>query len=107
MPFGYVTDRLLSQFSLLEPFGNGNRKPLFAQKNVTLLGSRIFGKDRRVGKYTVLDEYGGKYELTYFGDQEELLAFWQEKGKISVTYYPERNTFRGRTQIQFVLQNFQ
>lgn len=107
MPFGYVNQRLIAQFALLEPFGNGNRKPLFAQKNVMLLGSRILGKSGRVGKYTVLDEHKMRYEMTYFGEQEELLAYWQEKGKISVTYYPELNTFRGRTEIQFILQNFQ
>lgn len=107
MPFGYVNQKLIEQFSLLEPFGNGNRKPLFAQKNVTLLGSRVLGKSGRVGKYTVLDENGGRFELTYFGDQEELLAYWQQKRKVSVAYYPELNTFRGRTEIQFILQNVQ
>ena len=75
MPFGYVNEALLSQFSLLEPFGNGNRKPLFAQRNVALLGSRILGKTGRVGKYTVLDENNRCYELTYFGEQEQLLTY--------------------------------
>ena len=107
MPFSYVNQKLIEQFSLLEPFGNGNRKPLFAQKNVTLLGSRVLGKSGRVGKYTVLDENGGRFELTYFGDQEELLIYWQQKRKVSVAYYPELNTFRGRTEIQFILQNVQ
>lgn len=107
MPFGYVNEALLSQISLLEPFGNGNRKPLFAQRNVALLGSRILGKTGRVGKYTVLDENNGRYELTYFGEQEQLLSCWEKKGKINVTYYPEQNTYRGRTQIQFMIQSFQ
>ena len=107
MPFGYVNQALLSQFSLLEPFGNGNRKPLFAQRNVALLGSRILGKTGRVGKYTVLDENNRCYELTYFGEQEQLLSYWEKKGKINVTYYAEQNTYRGRTQIQFIVQSFQ
>lgn len=107
MPFSYVDRKLVEQFAILEPYGNGNRKPLFAQKNVTLLGSRMLGKSGRAGKYTVLDENGGRYELTYFGDQEELLAYWRRKEKVSVTYYPELNTFRGRTEIQFILQNVQ
>lgn len=107
MPFGYVNEALLSQFSLLEPFGNGNRKPLFAQRNVVLLGSRILGKTGRVGKYTVLDENNRCYELTYFGEQEQLLSYWEKKGKINVTYYAEQNTYRGRTQIQFIVQSFQ
>ena len=107
MPFDYVNQKLIAQFALLEPFGNGNRKPLFAQKNVRLLTGRTLGKSGRAGKYTVLDERGVRYELTYFGDQEELLSYWQQHEKISVTYYPELNTFRGRTEIQFILQNFQ
>ena len=106
MPFGYVNQRLIEQFALLEPFGNGNKKPLFAQKNVTLLRSRMLGKSGRAGKYTVLDENQMQYELTYFGEQEKLLSYWQEKKKIHVTYYPELNTFRGKTEIQFILQNF-
>ncbi len=106
MPFGYVTQELLKQFELLEPFGNGNRKPLFARKNITLLTARMLGKSGRAGRYTVLDEDGMRYELTYFGEQEELLAYWKEKKKINVAYYPELNTFRGRTEIQFILQNY-
>lgn len=106
MPFGYVNQKLIEQFALLEPFGNGNRRPLFAQKNITLLQYRILGKSGRTGKYTVLDESGARYELTYFGEQENLLSYWREKGKIHVTYYPELNTFRGKTELQFIIQNF-
>ncbi len=106
MPFHYVSHELLNQFSLLEPLGNGNRKPLFAQKDVELISSRLLGKSGRVGWYTIRDEYQMQYELVYFGDQEELLARWREKKKLSVAYYPELNTFRGRTEIQFVLQNY-
>lgn len=106
MPFGYVSQMLIEQLSLLEPFGNGNKKPLFAQKNLTLLQSRILGKSGRAGKYMVLDEYGGRYELTYFGEQERLIDTWKEKGTLQVTYYPELNTFRGKTQIQLIVQNY-
>ncbi len=106
MPFGYVNEALVRQFSLLEPFGNGNRRPLFACKNVELLESRILGKSGRVGKYTVRDENRMRYELTYFGEQKALLSCWEEKKKIHVTYYPQLHTYRGRTEMQFVLQNY-
>lgn len=106
MPFSYVNRSLVEQFALLEPFGNGNKKPLFAQKNLTLVQSRVLGKSGRAGKYTVLDEYGGRYELTYFGEQDKLLSYWKKKGKIHVTYYPELNTFRGKTELQFIVQNY-
>lgn len=107
MPFSYVNEELIRQLSLLEPFGNGNPKPLFAQRNLTLDGVRVFGKNQNVGKYRVSDEYGGRYELTYFGEQEDLQRYWNQKGKISVTYYPQINVYRGSSQIQFVIQNYQ
>lgn len=106
MPFSYVNQRLIEQLSLLEPFGVGNKKPLFAQKNVSLLHSRMLGKDQKAGKYTVLDENGCRYELLHFGDQKRLLECWQEKGKLSVTYYPELNVFRGKSEIQLILQGY-
>ena len=107
MPFSYVNEELIRQLSLLEPFGNGNPKPLFAQKNLTLDGTRVFGRNQNVGKYRVTDEYGGRYELTYFGGQEELQRYWKQKEKISVTYYPQLNTYRGKSEIQLVIQNYQ
>lgn len=107
MPFSYVNEELIRQFSLLEPFGNGNPKPLFAQKNLELDSVRILGKNQNVGKYRVTDEYGGHYELTFFGDQTELQQAWEQKGALSVTYYPQINVYRGRSEIQFVIQNYQ
>lgn len=107
MPFSYVNEELIRQFSLLEPFGNGNPKPLFAQKNLELDSVRILGKNQNVGKYRVTDEYGRHYELTFFGDQTELQQAWEQKGALSVTYYPQINVYRGRSEIQFVIQNYQ
>lgn len=107
MPFGYVTQKLIEQFSLLEPFGNQNSRPLFAQKKVKLLHYRLLGSSGRAGRYAVEDECGGRYELLYFGDQEALSTYWEQRERINVTYYPELNVFRGKTQIQFVLQNYQ
>ena len=106
MPLSYVNHELIAQFSMLEPFGCGNKKPLFAQKNVSLLRSRILGKTGRVGKYLIEDEYGQQFELTYFGEQDLLLEHWKKKGKIHVTYYPEINSYRGKSEIQFVMQNY-
>lgn len=107
MPFSYVSRELIEQLSCLEPFGNGNPRPLFAQKNVTFLDGRVLGKNRNVGKYSVRDENGGRYELIYFGELEELHEYLREKSVLSVIYYPSLNTYRGRTEIQFVMQNYQ
>ena len=34
MPIDYINERLVEELKILEPFGQGNEKPLFAQKQV-------------------------------------------------------------------------
>ena len=106
----------------MEPFGVGNSKPVFAQKNVHIINARVMGKNQNVGKYRIHDEEGGSYEMVYFGDLErfhEFLAVQAGKGNvmrmlegaavditISMTYYPSINSYAGRESIQIVLQNY-
>lgn len=122
MPMSYVTPELVRQLSLLEPFGNGNPKPVFAQKNVRVCRGRILGKNKNVGKYRVADEGGREYDMMYFGDLERwhtFLAahFGQEEADrlynggssaivISVIYYPDINVYRGREELQMVMQDY-
>lgn len=46
LPFSYVSEQLVEELSLLEPFGKGNTKPVFAARNVQVLESRVLGKIR-------------------------------------------------------------
>lgn len=106
MPVSYITKDLIGQISLLEPFGKGNTKPLFAQKGLRVLNSRIFGKNRNVAKLQVMDESGQVMDAVYFGEAEPFVEFAQEKDAISVTYYPEINSYQGRENLQIVIQNY-
>lgn len=122
MPMSYVTPELVRQLSLLEPFGNGNSKPVFAQKNVRVCRGRILGKNRNVGKYRVADESGREYDMMYFGDLEQWHAFLsahfgQEETDrlyaggsaaivINVIYYPDINVYRGVESLQMVMQDY-
>ena len=47
LPFPYITEQLIGELQLLEPFGKGNTKPLFAERNLRVIGPRIFGKNRK------------------------------------------------------------
>lgn len=67
MPITYITKNLIRQLSLLEPFGKGNMKPLFAQKGLTVLNYRIFGKNRNVVKVQLADAGGYQMDGVYFG----------------------------------------
>lgn len=106
LPFSFVTKQLIKQFSVMEPFGNGNSKPVFARKSVTVLNKRIFGKNNNVGKYTVRDEDGTVHTLIYFGAQDELWERIDTGIPIKITYYPDINVYNGREEIQFVLKDY-
>ena len=122
MPLSYVKPELVRQFKLLEPFGNGNPKPVFAQKDVHVIQGRILGKNRNVGKYRIKDAQGNEYDMIYFGDLENWHNFLQEAfGKeefeklyhngsveiaIQMIYYPDINIYQGRESLQFVMQDY-
>ncbi|MCM1154452.1 MAG: single-stranded-DNA-specific exonuclease RecJ [Roseburia sp.] len=122
MPLSYIRKDLVKQLQVLEPFGNGNPKPVFAQKGVHILQGRLLGKNANVGKYKIADEQGRTYEMIYFGDLEKWHVFLEETfGKsekdrlyregsskivISMLYYPDINVYQGRESLQIVMQSY-
>ena len=122
MPFSYITRSLIGQLKRLEPFGNGNAKPVFATKSVHVIQGRILGKNGNVGKYKIKDEAGRLYDMIYFGDLEKWHAFLRnnfgldqqrklyqtgaDKICIHMIYYPEINVYRGRENLQIVMQDY-
>lgn len=122
MPIDYITTKLIEELSFLEPFGKGNEKPVFADKNLELLSARILGKNKNVLKIQLKSSQGRSMEAMYFGDivqfQEYLLQkFGKEKvnalflGKakgiiMSFVYYPDINRFQGKETIQIVIKNY-
>ena len=106
MPVSYISRELVEQLSLLEPFGKGNVKPLFAQKNLSVLNLRIFGKNHNVAKMKLTDGSGISVDAVYFGEAEKFAEFVKNHERISVTYYPEINSYQGRETLQAVIRNY-
>ena len=106
MPISYLSKKLTEQLKVLEPFGKGNSKPLFAQKNLRAVGIRVLGRNRNVAKMLLIDENGIKMDAVYFGEAQEFVDFVQVHDTISVTYYPEINVFQGRENLQVVIKNY-
>lgn len=106
MPISYLSRKLTEQLKILEPFGKGNTKPLFAQKNLRAAGLRILGRNRNVAKLLLVDENGTKMDAVYFGEAEKFARFVQSHDTVSVTYYPEINVFQGRENLQVVIKNY-
>lgn len=105
MPMSYVTIPLIRQISQLEPFGKGNTKPVFAQKNLRISNARVFGKNRNVVKMLLTDEYGFAAEGIWFGDGDEFVQKIREKERWDMIYYPTINAFRGRESIEMTVQS--
>jgi single-stranded-DNA-specific exonuclease len=122
MPMSYVTLDFVKQLSVLEPFGNGNPKPVFAQKNLRICKGWILGKNQNVGKYRVKDEAGRTYDMMYFDDLESWHAFLDERFgreeknrlyttgseaiQINVLYYPNINVYQNRESLQMVMKDY-
>lgn len=122
MPMSYVTPAFVRQLSVLEPFGNGNPKPVFAQKDLKICKGRILGKSGNVGKYLVKDETGRSYDMIYFGnielwhdflienfgkeEQDRLYRAGSDVIRISVIYYPDINVYQGKESLQMVMKDY-
>ena len=122
MPVSYVSFRLVEELELLEPFGTGNPKPVFAQKDLKFVSARALGKAGNVLRFTVEDSEQKRWEMMYFGGKDNFEAYAAEKygqtaldglysGKGSplyfdVGYYPGVNTWQGNTKLQLVMQQY-
>lgn len=121
MPLDYATVELAEELELLEPFGVGNPKPLFAQKDLTFLAGSLMGKNKNFAGYEVRTPEGKRFRLVFFGDSALFDAFLDEKfgsgsaeklyqgkgqWKVSVAYRLEKNTYRGVTRLEYIMQYY-
>lgn len=107
MPLYYVSKELILQLSRLEPFGKGNTKPVFAQKEVNVLNHRIIGKNKNVLSMKLDDGMGRVLDGICFQDADKLEKLLLAGKKPSITYYPGLNSYQGRESIQIVISHFQ
>ena len=107
MPIQYISESFINELKVLEPFGNGNSKPLFAERDFHVLQSQVLGKNKNAVKIYGTNAAGCHMEGLYFGNPEELMELLKKKDTISVTYYPAINEFRGKKSLQIIIQDFQ
>lgn len=123
MPLKYISRNLIKEIELLAPFGTGNSKPIFAEKNIRLISGRILGKNKNCGKYKITDSDNFMHEMIYFGNMDNwkeflLNRFGNEcydklydgslnKGlPMNIIYYPNINVFNGIENLQIVMQDY-
>lgn len=121
MPIDYGDMGLAEELELLEPFGVGNPRPLFAHKNLIFLTGHKMGANQTCARYQVRTETGARRQIVFFGDLERFGAFLEERfgpgsqealyaGRgnfpVSVAYQLGKNTYRGNTELQYVMQHY-
>ena len=106
MPLSYVNMQFVESLSLLEPFGNGNKKPVFACKDVPISHVQLRGKNKNVAGFLLTDETGRKLSGIYFGEAERFYEEMQGRQSLHIVYYPDINEFRGNRSLQIVVTNY-
>lgn len=122
LPVSYVSFDFVEELELLEPFGTGNEKPVFAQKDLLFLSARVLGKAGNVIKFTVQDDAGKRWEMMLFHGKEDfencavqkygqdaMAALYEGRSTgllFDAVYYPGVNTWQGNTKLQLVLQKY-
>ena len=122
LPFECVNEKFIGELAVLEPFGKGNARPVFAERQVQVDSARILGKNKNVLKLQVKDLHGTRMDAMYFGDVNTFVEYVREKfGDIACecllrghghgivmafTYYPDINEYQGVRTPQIVIQNY-
>lgn len=106
MPLEYVSENLIQELKLLEPFGQGNEKPQFAQKNLKIRSARVLGKNRNAVKLSLVTESGLPMEGMLFTEGDSFMEELGRKTAIDVVYYPDVNEYNGRRTLQIVIREY-
>ncbi len=122
MPADYPGLDFVRELGVLEPFGKGNTRPQFADRNLKLARAAVVGKNRNVIRLWLRTEQDHPVSAVYFGDAEAFLNYYREKygeseveralsGKengilMSVVFYPQLNEYQGTKSVQLVIRNY-
>ena len=106
MPLEYISESFVTELELLEPYGHGNEKPLFAQKGLYIRSLRVLGKNRNVVKFSLASTKGTPLDGILFTDGDAFLKELGDRRFLDVIYYPDINEYNGNKTLQIVIRNY-
>lgn len=122
LPLGFLSEELINELKLLEPYGRGNERPLFAEKDLKIKSAIIIGKNSNGIKFRVENQYGKEMEAIYFGDVEAFFTYIEEtygkteaeklktgrsmETRLTITYTPRVCEYNGFKNLQILIQNY-
>ena len=103
MPVSYITEKLIKDLESLEPFGNGNEKPIFAENHLLVRNMRVLGKSSNVLKMKLVNEKNYMIDALYFGDINDFCQRVKEGARYAFSYYPSINEYMGKRTVQVII----
>ena len=121
MNFSSLSEKMIRELELIEPCGKGNKKPVFAAKNLKINRMSILGKNRNTIKMT-LDDGTAEAEGIWFGDVDRVISEIIQKygtaecerllrgngaeARTDIIYTPKINYYNGFERIQLDIESF-
>ncbi|MDD3803551.1 MAG: single-stranded-DNA-specific exonuclease RecJ [bacterium] len=94
-----ITSELEEKLNLLSPFGFMNSKPLFASKNVSIVGYPSLLKEKHLR--VCIKQNRQTFECIWFNNGREMLKTIASPNKLfDVAFYVSRNEYAGRSLLQ-------
>ena len=106
LPFQYASIELVDELRKLEPFGKGNKTPLFAAKDVEVLYPKVVGANENVLSFQLKDASGMTLRGVYFGEVKEAYEYLLSKGSADITFTPKSNEWNGERTVDLVVKNY-
>lgn len=106
MPLEYISEALVNELKSLEPFGQGNEKPQFAQKNLRIRSLRALGRHNNAVRMTVITEQGRPMEAMVFTEADKFVEEAKNSRSMDVIYYPDINEYNGNRTLQIVVRAY-
>lgn len=106
MPLEYISESLVEELKILEPFGQGNEKPQFAQKNLHIRSMRVLGRNRNAVKLSLVTGQGLSMEGMLFTEGDRFVEELGSRRGIDVIYYPDINEYNGNRTLQIVIREY-
>ncbi len=106
LPFEYIDEPLIQELHMLEPFGQGNEKPQFAQRHLKIRSARVAGKLHNVVMLSLASDNGTVMEARWFGEGDRFMEEKRNCTFMDAIYYPEINEYNGRRSIQVTIRQY-
>lgn len=122
LPLHLADENFVNGLQLLEPYGEGNKKPIIADRNVKILSANVIGKNKNVVSLKLKSEAGFPMDGIFFGGIESFIQQIDKKYEtgtaerlienrrnedielqMSLIYNPNINEWNGKKNIQAVI----